>query len=90
MILFKFLGFLDIVSALVILVLKFGFFVDLGILLSIYLAIKSIIFIKDAASIIDLVTAVFFFLAAFGYYFSFTWIFAIWLLQKGLFTLIYN
>ncbi len=89
MVLLKFLGLLDIVSALVILILKFGFFVDLGLLLAIFLAIKSIIFIKDVASVIDLITAVFFFSAALGYYFSFTWIFAIWLLQKGLFSLIY-
>lgn len=89
MVLLKFLGLLDILSAVVILILKFGFFVDFGLLLAIFLALKSIIFIKDVASIIDLITAVFFFLAAIGYYFSFTWIFAVWLLQKGLFSLIY-
>ena len=90
MLLFKFLGALDILSGIVILLLKFGFLVDLSVLLAIFLAIKSIIFIKDAASVIDLATAGFFLLAAFGFYFSFTWIFSIWLLQKGLFTLIYH
>jgi hypothetical protein len=65
MILFKFLGTLDILSGIVILLLKFGFLIDLSILLAIFLAIKSIIFIKDIASIIDLVTAGFFLLAAF-------------------------
>lgn len=90
MILFKLLGIFDIISGLLILVLKFGFFQDISLIFALYLAIKAIIFIRDFASVIDLVTALFFFLAAFGFYFSFTWIFSIWLFQKGLFTFISN
>ncbi len=88
MVLMKILGLVDLVSGVIILVLKFGFFQEIGLLLSIILGIKSIIFIKDIASIIDLITAVFFCLASLGFYFSFTWMFSIWLLQKGFFSLI--
>ena len=90
MVLFKILGMMDIFSGLLILILKFGFFQDIGLIFALYLAVKSMIFIKDFASVIDLVTALFFFLAAVGFYFSFTWIFSIWLLQKGIFTFISN
>ena len=88
MVLIKFLGLLDILSGLIIIILKFNVFSEIGLFLSIFLGLKSIIFIKDVASVIDLVTAGFLFLASIGFYFSFTWIFSIWLLQKGLFTLI--
>ena len=90
MILIRILGLLDMICGIVILILKFGYFQNLGIILSFFLALKSIIFIKDIASVIDLISAVFFFLAANGYYFNFTWIFALWLIQKGLFSIVYN
>ncbi len=88
MVLIQLLGLLDILSGLVIIILRFGTFTEIGLFLSIFLGIKSLIFIKDIASILDLVTAIFLGLAALGFYFSFTWIFSIWLLQKGLFSLI--
>ena len=88
MVLMQLLGLLDILSGLIIIILKFGVFPELGLFLSIFLGIKSLIFIKDIASVLDLITAVFLCLAALGFYFSFTWIFSIWLLQKGLITLI--
>ena len=88
MVLIQILGILDIISGLVIILMKFGLFKEVGLILSILLAIKAIIFIKDISSVLDLITAVFFFLAAIGIYFSFSWVFAIWLFQKGFFSLI--
>jgi len=84
----KFLGLLDIIAGFIILILKFGFFQEVGLIFALYLALKGLIFIKDISSVIDIITAVFLFLAAINFYFSFTWIFSIWLFQKGIFSLI--
>ena len=65
------LGLLDIISGFVIIIIKFGLLEPFGLFLSILLTIKSLVFIKNVSSVIDLITAVFFFLASIGFYFSF-------------------
>jgi len=88
MVIMKFFGILDILAGIVIILLKFGFMENIGILLALYLGLKGIFFINNLASIIDLITAVFLLMAALDIYFSFTWIFSLWLFQKGFFSLI--
>lgn len=83
----KFFGILDILAGIIIILLKFGFMENIGILLAVYLGLKGFFFINNLASIIDLITAVFLLLAALNIYFSFTWIFSLWLFQKGIFSL---
>ena len=88
MVLIHILGLLDIAAGFVIILLKFGLFKQLGIIFSIIIAVKAVLFINDISSILDLISAVFLFLAAIDIYFSFTWVFSIWLLQKGFFSLL--
>jgi hypothetical protein len=83
----KFFGILDILAGLVIILLKFGFLQNVGLLLAVYLGMKGLFFINNLASIVDFVTAVFLLLAAVDIYFSFTWLFSLWLFQKGIFSL---
>jgi hypothetical protein len=78
---------LDILAGLVIILLKFGFLQNVGLLLAVYLGMKGLFFINNLASIVDFVTAVFLLLAAVDIYFSFTWLFSLWLFQKGIFSL---
>ena len=87
MLIMKFLGILDILAGIVIILLKFGFLENLGVLFAVYLGLKGLFLINNLASIIDIVTAVFLLLAAVNIYFSFTWLFSLWLFQKGNFSL---
>ena len=84
----KILGILDLVMGLHLFLLKWELFSFLGFVLGIYLLLKSVIFISDVSSVVDLVTAVIYLLAVFGIYFFFSWIFALWLIQKGIFSLL--
>lgn len=79
----KLLGFLDLVAAGVLIILRFitlDFFAW-GIV--ILLIIKSLLFIKSYASIVDLIGSLFFILAILGHYYMLTWIFVVWFLQKA-------
>ena len=84
----KLLGLLDLIIGLHLILLKWDFFPSLGIVFAVYLFIKSIAFFHDVASIVDLLTAVIYTLAVYDIYFSFTWIFSLWLLQKSFFSLV--
>ena len=84
----KILGILDLVMGLHLFLLKWELFSFLGFILGIYLLLKSVIFISDVSSVVDLVTALIYLLAVFGIYFFFSWIFALWLIQKGIFSLL--
>jgi len=57
------------------------------ILFAVYLAIKGIVFLVDFASIIDILTAVLFFLNALGWGFFLDWVVVLWLVQKGIYSL---
>lgn len=84
----KILGIFDILAAVSLFLLKWGLFVKFGWIILIILVLKSLPFIPDIASIVDLITAVFFVLAIYGYFFSFTFLFSVWLLQKGAFSVL--
>lgn len=83
----KILGLMDFGAAIMLILLKWEIGMVIGWIFAIYLLVKSIIFLYDIASLVDLVTAVFFLLAVTGNYFFFTWIFSLWLLQKAFFSL---
>ena len=83
----KVLGILDIISAVVMILLNYYSF-GFAWIFALYLGIKSLIFIKSIVSIIDLVAVLFFVLAMFGIHNIITLIFAVWILQKGFFSLL--
>ena len=79
------LGLLDIIAGLALLSLSFtDFFASLALVLAIYLLIKSLVFLKTFASIVDIIVVIFFFLAFADIYNIMTYLSVIWLLQKGI------
>jgi hypothetical protein len=87
MVFLKALGILDFLAGISLVFLKFGLLENIALILGIYLIVKSIIFIKSLASIFDLISGILIVLAAHGMFFPFTWLVAVWLLQKGIFSL---
>lgn len=81
--LIKILGILDILSAATLLLLRWDIGHILGIILGIYLLVKSMYFLTDVSSIVDIGAGIFLILAAIGFYHVITYIFILWLLQKG-------
>lgn len=81
------LGILDILSGIMMILLKY-FPLKFAWIFVFYLGIKSLIFIKNIVSIIDLIAVIFFILALFGIYNILTLIFAVWIIQKGFFSLL--
>lgn len=84
----KLLGLIDLLAAVFIILLKFHIGENIAVIIAIILLIKSIIFLTSFISLIDILAGVFLLLAAYGHYYFFTWIFALWLLQKAFFSLL--
>lgn len=84
----KLLGVLDLLGAVLIILLNWGIGSKIGFAVAVLLGIKSLIFLCNWASIIDLVSVSILVLAAFGHYYSFSWLFALWLLQKAFFSFV--
>lgn len=83
----KIFGILDIMAGIVLILLKWSIGIKLAWILAIYLIVKLLIFFKDIGTWIDFASAIFIIFAINGSYFSFTWIFALWLLGKGFISL---
>ncbi|MDI6738443.1 MAG: hypothetical protein QME12_08110 [Nanoarchaeota archaeon] len=81
--LIKILGTLDIISAAVLLLLRWDMGHIPGVILGIYLLVKSLYFLTDVSSIVDIGAGIFLILAALGFYHVIAYIFVLWLLQKG-------
>lgn len=79
----KILGILDLAAAITLLLLRWDIGVVLGIVLGIYILVKSFYFMTDVASIVDIGAGLFLILAALGFYHAITYIFVLWLAQKG-------
>ena len=82
----KLLGIVDLFAGVVLLLLRFGFGTDVALWLGIYLMVKGVVFIANVVSMMDILAGIMMVLAAFDFYFSFTWVFVLWLLQKGFFS----
>jgi hypothetical protein len=83
----KLMGILDLLAAIFMILLKWNIGSNIALVIAVLLGIKSIIFFYNWASVVDLITVGFLILAVFGYYFFFSWIFSLWLLQKAFFSL---
>ncbi len=81
--LIKIFGIMDIIAAAVLLLLKWDIGKIAGIILALYLIAKAVYFMADIASIVDIAAGAFLILAVFGFYHVLTYIFVLWLLQKG-------
>ncbi|MFH1210720.1 MAG: hypothetical protein V1645_02275 [archaeon] len=79
----KLLGIMDLLTALSIILLRFGAAKTMAFALGIYLIIKGIIFIKSVPSMLDIAAGIIVLIAFYGYFNILTWIAAIWLTQKG-------
>ncbi len=79
------LGFLDLISGVVLLILKFKIF-SLAWFFALYLIIKLLIFV-DFTSTVDFFSGILIILAIYGFYPFVTWLAVLWLLQKGFFSI---
>jgi len=81
------LGIFDLLAGIFIAGYMF-FHIKIAWIFGLYLVIKGIVFIKDVASVVDLIAGIVFFLVYFGV-FSWSLVFVVvWLLQKGIFSLL--
>ena len=78
---------MDLIIALIFILVQWDIGLKYAIIAAIYLIVKGIIFISDIASIIDLITGIYLVLIILGIHSSFSAIFVIWLVQKGIFSL---
>ena len=79
---------LDILSGIILILLKFKIAIDIAWFFAIFLIIKGLIFITNLVSILDIATGVVVIFAIYGFYNIITWLFVIWIIQKGLATLV--
>lgn len=83
----KILGIIDILIALTFVIAQWNFGYYLGLVLAIYIIIKSLIFITDFASAVDLIGGIYLLLIVFNIHHIFAVVFLLWFLQKGFFSL---
>ncbi len=83
----KLLGILDILTGGIFFVSYF-YVNNIFLIFPIYLIIKSLVFIKSIVSFFDILVAIFFIMAIFGNFVIIDWIFIVWIIQKGLFSLL--
>ncbi len=79
------LGFLDLLSAIVIVLLRFFNVCLLGWIVVVYLIIKAIVFFSPI-SLLDLVSAIIIIFAIYGSFSFITWLAFVWLIQKAFFS----
>lgn len=85
----KLLGIFDLIAAIIFLLAQWDILTKLGIVVAIYLIIKSLIFIKDFTSWIDLAAGIYLLLVVFNIHSAFSVIFIFWLGQKAFFSLFF-
>ena len=81
-------GIIDILAALSFLLILVDVGKTVALIIVTIILIKSIVFFSSLASIIDMVAIIFFVLALFGFFSVFTWLSALWLLQKGIMSVV--
>ncbi len=84
----KLFGLLDLLAAMSFTALLMGLGKGIALFFACYLLIKSIVFIKDLSSMVDIAAAVSMLLVVAGVEHRFAWLFVLWLFQKGFFSVI--
>jgi len=82
----QFLGLMDFLAAVSLILLRFDVGQGLAYFFGIWLLIKGIIFIKSFAGVLDLICAIIILFAAYGYLNILTILAILWLLQKSIFS----
>jgi len=83
----KILGAVDVLTGISLILLKFNLLKQFAIIMAFLLLIKSLMFLGNFASFIDIFCVVVIGAAFFGFYGTLTWIVVVWLIQKGIFSL---
>lgn len=84
----KLFGLLDIIAGIILVYLSFNNS-SLASFFVIYLLLKGLLFYGGFASIMDILAGIFIGLAAMGNFYSLSWLFVIWLIQKGILSLLF-
>ena len=84
----KLFGIMDLLSALLLIFLKYDIGKSIAYIFIFYLIIKGLLFFGDFNSILDIVAGIFMFLAVQGVFIFITWILILHLLQKAFFSLL--
>ncbi len=85
----KIFGFLDMFAALLLFLLKFGIGKSFVFIIVILLILKSLLFFSPVMTVLDIVATFVMVLAYFDIYSTvISLLFALWLLQKGFFSLL--
>jgi len=84
----KLLGMLDLSIALFFILVQWDIGLGIATVLGILFLIKSLIFIYDWTSVIDVLSGIYLFFVIYDVHASLSLIFILWLLQKAVFSLI--
>ena len=83
----KLLGLIDLLAAIGLVMLKYDIFQTFALVLGLLVLIKAIMFFGSVISFADIACFLIIILAFFGVFNFISWIAAIWLFQKGFFSL---
>lgn len=84
----KVLGILDLIGAVCLVLLSRGLAVEFSLLIGLLLLVKALAFIKNFVSIIDIFALCLFATALLGYWWTFSWLAALWFAQKAFFSFV--
>jgi len=85
----KLLGFLDLLAAVFLILAQWNIGLSIASFLAFYTIGKSLLFIGNWASLVDLLAGIYMFLVIYDVHTAFSLIFALWLLQKSFFSLFF-
>ena len=85
----KLLGIADLFAAVAVILLHYGIFIGwrVGLVFAAYLVIKGWLFRQDINSVMDILCGIYLFVMLFGFTTIVSWIVAIYLFQKAVFSL---
>ncbi len=88
--LLRLMGLIDLAGAALHYLVRYEAFKELSLIIGIIISVKAVIFLRDWASIVDMITALILVIGSFGVYSGILAIFgAVWLLQKAFFSLFF-
>jgi len=85
----KLLGALDFAAALFLILAQWDIGLGIASVLAMYVIVKSLLFLGNWASLVDLSAGIYMFLVIYDTHSALSLIFALWLLQKSFFSLFF-
>jgi hypothetical protein len=85
----KLMGIMDLLSAVAVIMLHYDFFITwrIGLIFAAYLILKGWLFRSDIASLLDLLCGIYLFIMLLGFTTFLSWVVAVYLFQKAVFSL---